>query len=240
MINEYGLYKATVPRWKMPALKSDRQLDYQTQGWWLPFYDENGNIHMVDTYHIGVRSTKGGQTILDRIVKEATEKADNSWLISRANSQYFYGGSVKITEDTKKYFEEVCDLRDFEISRVDANDYSKKDFVNGVQLYFEHAYPNGVLLLRKNAKKDFNREVQNFINIKERRCSDSMVGKIDIKDVDEFIKRVENEGSNNKELKERLLLLRKFIQDNIKLREEKNKIVRAYYDKAYPSSESDE
>lgn len=144
MINEYGLYKATVPHWKMPELKSDR-FDDQTQGWWLPFYDENGNIHMVDTYHINTRGTKEGQTILDRIVKEATEKADNS--------QYFYGGSVKITEETEKYFKEVCDLRDFEISRVDANDYSKKDFVDGVQLYFEHAYPNGVLLLRKNAKK---------------------------------------------------------------------------------------
>ena len=239
MINSFGLYKSNVPRWKIPGLKSDR-FDDQTQDWWLPFYDENGNIHMVDTYHIELRSTKEGQTILDRIVKDASEKTNNSWLIFRANSQYFYGGSVKITEETEKYFEEVCDLREFEISRVNANDYSREDFVDGVQLYFEHAYPNGVLLLRKNAKKDFNREAQNFINIKERRCSDSIIGEIDIKDVDEFIKRVEKEDSNNNELKERLLLLRKFIQDNIKLKEEKNKMVRAYYDKAYPSSESDE
>lgn len=194
---------------------------------------------MVDTYHIEFRSTKEGQTILDKIVEEASEKTDNSWLIFRANSQYYYGGSIKITEDTEKYFEEVCDLRDFEISKADANDYSKKDFVDGVQLYFEHAYPNGVLLLRKNARKDFNREVQNFIRIKERNCSDSFVGQRDVKDVDEFIKRIKKEDSNNKELKERLLLLRKFIQDNIRLREEKQKMVRAYYDRAYPS-ESDE
>lgn len=239
MINEFGLYKATVPHWKIPGLKSDR-FDDQTQDWWLPFYDENGNIHMVDTYHIELRSTKEGQTILDGIVKDASEKTNNSWLIFRANSQYFYGGSVKITEETEKYFEEVCDLREFEISRVNANDYSREDFIDGVQLYFEHAYPNGVLLLRKNAKKDFNREVQNFINIEERRCSDSIVGKIDIKDVNEFIKRVEKEDSNNNELKERLLLLRKFIQDNIKLKEEKNKMVRAYYDKAYPESNEGE
>lgn len=161
-------------------------------------------------------------------------------MIFRANSQYYYGGSVKITEETEKYFEEVCDLRDFEISKADANDYSKKDFVDGVQLYFEHAYPRGVLLLRKNTKKDFNREVQNFIRIKERNCSDSFVGQSDIKDVDEFIERIKKEDSNNKEQKERLLLLRKFIQDNINLREEKNKMVRAYYDKAYPSAEADE
>lgn len=238
MINEYGLYKATVPHWKIPGLKSDR-FDDQTQYWWLPFYDKNGNIHMVDTYHIELRSTKEGQTILDKILEEASEKTDNSWLIFRANSQYFYGGSVKITEETEKYFEEVCDLREFEISRAGANDYSRKDFVNDVQLYFEHAYPNGVLLLRKNAKKDFNREIQNFINIEERRCRDSIVGEIDIKDVDEFIERVNEEDSNNKKLKERLLLLRKFIQDNIKLKEKKQKIFRAYFDKAYPT-ESDE
>lgn len=239
MINSFGLYKSNVPRWKIPGLKSDRRLDDQTQDWWLPFFDENGNIHMVDTYHIELRSTKEGQTILDRIIKEATEKTDNSWLIFRANSQYYYGGSVKITEETEKYFEEVCDLRDFEISKADANDYSKKDFVDGVQLYFEYAYPNGVLLLRKNAKKDFNREVQNFIRIKERNC-DFFVGQSDIKDVDEFIERIKKEDSNNKEQKERLLLLRKFIQDNINLRDKKNKMVRAYYDKAYPSAEADE
>lgn len=153
MINSFGLYKSNVPRWKIPGLKSDRRLDDQTQGWWLPFYDQNGDIHMIDTYHIELRSTKEGQTILDRIVKEATEKTDNSWLISSANSQYFYGGSVKITEETEKYFEEVCDLRDFEIARVDANDYSKKDFVDGVQLYFEMLILMEFFYLEKMQKK---------------------------------------------------------------------------------------
>lgn len=66
------------------------------------------------------------------------------------------------------------------------------------------------------------------------------VGQSDIKDVDEFIERIKKEDSNNKEQKERLLLLRKFIQDNINLRDKKNKMVRAYYDKAYPSAEADE
>lgn len=70
MINSFGLYKSNVPRWKITGLKSDKRLDDQTQDWWLPFFDENGNIHMVDTYHIEFRSTKEGQTILDRIVEQ--------------------------------------------------------------------------------------------------------------------------------------------------------------------------
>lgn len=160
MINEFGLYKNLVPRWKLPGFNSTRNLDDQTQGWWLPFFDNDGNIHLIDTYHIFNHSAN----FLDDFIKNNKSHKDNSWLISRSNSDYYYGGSFKVTDDTEKYFKLVCDLRDFKIARIDPNDYLDNDIVTGVQLYFEHGYPSGVVLLRNDAKKDPNKQAINVIN----------------------------------------------------------------------------
>lgn len=159
MINEFGLYKNVVPRWKIPGLKSNRSLDEQTQGWWLPFFDKEGNIHLVDTYHISSRCN-----FLDVFLKENEEKKDNSWIIDRSNYDYYYGGSVKMSSEKEKYFEMVCDLRDYEIQKIDPNDYKPNDTILNVQLYFEHAYPHGATMLRKGATKDKTREASNFMN----------------------------------------------------------------------------
>lgn len=203
MINEYGLYRTTVPRWKIPGLKSDRQLDEQTQGWWLPLYDKEGNIYMVDTYHIEMRNTKSGKTILDRILEDAKEKKDNSWLISRANTQYYYGGSIKVTEETEKYFEEVCDLREFEIAKWDdIADYGEKDSVLNVQLYWEHHYPNGICLLRKGVTKNIIKEAENFISKIEIDISDAMGFDRIISNIHEFGEKIQNDEENGKISKE--------------------------------------
>ena len=238
MINEYGLYETTVPRWKIPGLKSDRQLDEQTQGWWLPLYDKEGNICMVDTYHIESRDTKAGKTILDRILEEAKEKKENSWLICRADSQYYYGGSVKITKETEKYFEEVCDLRDYEIAKWDdIADYDEKDYVLNVQFYWEHNYPNGICLLRKRAKKNIIKEAEHFISRIEHDIVDAIGFDRLISSIHEFGERIQNDeetGKISKETKDyiihQLMLLEnhansvKFIKE--KLRNERS----SYYE----------
>ena len=239
MINEYGLYRTTVPRWKIPGLKSDRQLDEQTQGWWLPFYDKEGNIYMVDTYHIESPSLKATQrNVRDKILEEAEKKKDNSWLISRANTQYYYGGSVKVTEETEKYFVEVCDLRNFEIAKWDdITDYNEEDYVLNVQLYWEHNYPNGICLLRKGAKKDIIKEAENFISKIERDIVNAIGFDRLISSIHEFGERIQNDEGNGKISKEakdyiihQLMLLEnhansvKFIKE--KLRNERN----SYYE----------
>ena len=160
-INEFGLYKNIISRRNMVGLKSGLY-DDQTQGWWLPFYDEKRNLHLVDTYHINVFSNRNNE-FLKNFIEENIKKKDNSWIINKSNFDYYYGGSIKVSEAIMPYFECVCDLRDFEISNVKPDDYLEQDVVTNVQLYFEHGYPHGVTLLRKGAKKDINRVARNYM-----------------------------------------------------------------------------
>lgn len=160
MINKYGLYKTNVGRWQIPGLHSDSSLDGQTQGWWLPMTDENGHIHMVDTYHINC-GVFNYQDPIKSIVENADNNKDYTWVINKSNFDYYYGGSVRITVQTEKYFVEVCDLREFEIAANSTEDYLDKDKIKHVQLWFEHKYPRGVTLLRKGTKKDPGKIVDN-------------------------------------------------------------------------------
>lgn len=158
MINEFGLYRNKVKRYRIPGLKSDRY-DDQTNGWWLPFYDADGNIHLVDTYHIlsdyadTLRFPERRSDILSDFIESNTLKKDNTSIISQSNNEFYYGGSVLITDVTEKCFELVCDLRDYEIRNFDVRDYSPDDMILNVELYNEHAFPSGVSLLKKGAEK---------------------------------------------------------------------------------------
>lgn len=161
-INLYGLYKTTVPRYRIPGLKSDVGLDRQTSGWWLPFLDKNGDVHMVDTYHLD--SFRGEhKDVLKNLIDLKNQSSENTYLINRSNYDFYYGGSVKITNVTMPLFIEVCDLRDMEIVK-EARDYDDKDKVVHVQLYREHGYPHGVTLLRKGAKINPDIRCRNLID----------------------------------------------------------------------------
>ncbi len=164
-VNRYGLYRTTVRRWEIPGLKSDDRLDDQTSGWWLPFFGKGG-IYMVDTYHIDSFTLSGKS--LEGIVKIAAAGEDNSWLIAKADGDYYYGGTVKVaclnadgsyTVSWKmQYFQERCSLDEFEITTKNPEYYDDSDIVTHVQLYFEHAWPHGVTLLRKGAEESPDRK----------------------------------------------------------------------------------
>lgn len=164
-VNRYGLYRTTVRRWEIPGLKSDNRLDDQTSGWWLPFFGKDG-IYMVDTYHIDSFTLSGKS--LEGIVKIAAAGEDNSWLIAKADGDYYYGGTVKVaclnadgsyTVSWKmQYFQERCSLDEFEITTKNPEYYDDSDIVEHVQLYFEHAWPRGVTLLRKGAEESPDRK----------------------------------------------------------------------------------
>ena len=161
MINKFGLYENIVPRYRISGLKSDISLDNQTQGWWLPFF-KDGEIYLVDTYHIDYSiSIMQSKNFIEDFIEGNENDKDNSYLIGKANWDYYYGGSVKITPITEKCFREVCDLRYFEFTKDDPNDYEAEDIVKHVQLWREHGYPNGVTLKRKDASKSINKQALN-------------------------------------------------------------------------------
>lgn len=158
MINEFGLYKNTVPRWKIPGIISDRRLDDQTQGWWLPFFDENKDLYLVDTYHISTGYfPHKTDDFIQAFVKNNEEQKSCKWIIQKANYDYYYSGSVKVSDALESYFEEVCDLRDMCKCQGNPNEYLEKDIVRNVQFWFEHGYPDGITLRRKDAKLNMER-----------------------------------------------------------------------------------
>ena len=161
--NPYGLYRNNKKRTRIPRLKSS-ELDDQTYGFWLPFYDKKENIYLVDTYHIhGLDIKKYNESIIDRLVRWANEKKNNTSLIMASDFDYYYGGSVKVTDDTLKYFDLVCDLRDFEETKC-PKDYDQKDIIPHVKFYYEHNYElDGVNLVRKNAEKSTEIMCDNLI-----------------------------------------------------------------------------
>lgn len=182
IINPFGLYKlkGQYSRNSLPNFKSDPILDDQTQGWWLPFYDENGDIYLVDTYHISgsplssveipediedthpelnieARSDYSNtNNFINRLLYTNLMKSSCDYLIRRANFDYYYSGSIKIDKDNIDYFEEVCDLREFELADDDYDNYNEEDYVSYVQLWFEHYYNSwgrsGVTIMRIDAK----------------------------------------------------------------------------------------
>lgn len=168
-VNRYGLYRTTVGRWEIPELKSNDRLDDQTSGWWLPFFGKDG-IYMVDTYHIDSFALTGKS--LDDLVNKAKTGEDNSWLISKADGDYYYGGTVKVADLSAdgsytvswkmQYFQERCSLDEFEITTKNPEYYDGSDVVEHVQLYFEHAWPHGVTLLRKGAEESPDRKAMSL------------------------------------------------------------------------------
>lgn len=208
MINKFGLYENIVHRCKILGLKSG-DLDTQTQGWWLPFF-KDGEIYLVDTYHIDYSTKKS----LEEFVKDNEDNKDNSWLIGRSDWDYYYGGSVKITPMTEGCFREVCDLRYFEITKDDPDDYEEEDIVRHVQLWFEHGYPRGVTLKRKDASKSINKQALNKMYKTTENVCTSFIWDSDIKELDDYLKNPKVDEKIKVQLEAAMKLLNQAIECN--------------------------
>lgn len=164
--NPYGLYRNIVSRSSIPLLKSD-SMDDQTQEQWLCFRDKDGVCYLLDTYHIdhpsidkrfGEACDNWTDAYIAKRIAAINEGKDESYTIAHADFDYYYGGAVKVTESSLGYFECVCDLRDMRLCD-NPEDYRSEDVVNHAQLWFEHGYPGGVSLVRRDATVDNDRKV---------------------------------------------------------------------------------
>ena len=164
MINKYGLYRNIIPRKEMG--QNSTNYDDQTTGYWLPFF-KNEELFLVDTYHIqsgNVLNGKGSTTeFIKNFIKRNEKNEDSSWIINRANFDYYYFGSIKIDEYTEKFFEEICDLRQVELCR-NVCDYDEENVFIGIQLWNEHGYPGGVDFKLKNAVLNKDKKILNEVS----------------------------------------------------------------------------
>lgn len=139
----------------------------QRYKFWIPAYNEkNDEVYMINTYQLSSPSIKEGETKLEAILRNFKElKEKGSWVIGGC-SNYCYDSRILLKDYIFEKFELIGNLEDYEtISSKDSEAYSNKDVINNVKLYYEHAWPNGITLVRKNAKKD-------GWNAVEKSCSD--------------------------------------------------------------------
>lgn len=216
MINKFGLYENIVPRHKILGLKSDAY-DLQFQGWWLPFFKDK-EIYLVDTYHIGYDTKKS----LEEFIEDNENDKDNSWLINKADWDYYYGGSIKITPAIEGCFREVCDLRHFEVTKDDPNDYEEEDIVRNVQLWFEHGYPMGVTLKRKNASKSINKQALNKIYKVMDKIHTSWISDYDISELEGYLTNTKTSEEVKIKLEAFLKLVKRVIECNKLINEAEN------------------
>ena len=160
MINKFGLYKNKIERYEILGLKSSI-LDPQSYGFWIPLFDSEGNIHLVDTYYLDESIAKDyNNNVRLAIVNINRDNKDMSRFINKANNDYYYGGSIKINNINERYFEEICDLREY--ARIDQKTamekFNKEDYITNVFLCHEHAYPHGICLLRLDAQEKKEKE----------------------------------------------------------------------------------
>lgn len=210
MINIFSLYKNVVPRCHIPGIKSNLRLDDQTSGYWLPYLNKNGDVYLVDTYHINFYGNT--QKFIDDFLTQKYNNHDSSYLIRRANSEYYYSGSVKITDNIEKYFEEVCDLRNVELCN-NPSDYNPEDIFLNVQLWFEHAYPHGVNFKKKNASINKNRQALNHIGKLIGNINYSYIYDNDLKTLDSYLNVVDEIT------KKKILITKKFLEEQKKYSE---------------------
>ena len=154
-----GIYKANseVNQYCVRSNGNDQRYEY-----WVPAFNEkNGEYYMINTYQ---REDHGS---LERIVENLEKlKTTGSYAVYHC-CNYYYNSAIKLQDYIFDKFELVADLHDYEQTSC-AYKYNEKDVIEWVQLYWEHAYPTGINIVKKNAKvdtwKEIDRKAQDALN----------------------------------------------------------------------------
>ena len=132
---------------------------------WIPIRvktDKIDTVYMIDTYQ--AYPVYGSYDEIVKKLKEYSEEIDNSWYANQVYN-YYYSAKVELNEDTIQAFDFFIDLDDYRVmKRSEEYDYKSEDVAKGIKLYKEHAYPNGLTLVRKDAKIDYEYKLGKLFN----------------------------------------------------------------------------
>lgn len=108
----------------------------------------NPGIYMIDTYQLdGIYGSY--EKIVNKLISYG-ENGDGPYYNSH---NYYYSSRIRLTEEILDEFELIADLREWHQEDYrDVGNYVSDDVLCGVYLYREHCYPNGICLVRNNAK----------------------------------------------------------------------------------------
>lgn len=141
-------------------------MNEQKYGLWVPVRvktKEIDKLYMIDTYRNRPMYGASFDKILEKL-KEFGKEQDNSWY---ANSPYGddYSARVELNENTIKAFDLYVNLEEYRVlESSEEDDFLDSDKINSIKLYSEHKYPNGLTLVRKDAKINYDYKVNSLFN----------------------------------------------------------------------------
>lgn len=148
-----GLYKAKNLRKVWSHTSSGFDGNDQRYDLWIPIRFTgsdriNPGIYMIDTYQVD--SIYGSY---EKAVERLISFGENGNQAYYHATNFYYNSRIRLTEETLDEFELIADLREWHQEDYrDVGNYVYDDVLCGVHLYREHGYPNGICLVRNNAK----------------------------------------------------------------------------------------
>lgn len=149
-------------------------LNDQHYGIWIPVHSINKNdeenYYMIDTYQMSSdyfdNKYHNNKEERYKSLLEGLERCSNveyGRRIARLPFNYYYSAIIKITDENFHIFRLIADLHDYKLTNEEeSREYNEEDVLHCVRLYNEHSYPNGIVIVKKDAKINY----QNKINAK--------------------------------------------------------------------------
>ena len=183
--------------------------------------------YMVNTYQLQYFYVEDEKNI-DQYIKKIEEKQS-----SFCNNPYgyYYTCRIKLNQEVLDLFDFEFDLRDCKIlEREEARNYKREDFFE-VQFYWEHNYPSGIILAKKENRPD--------IQMQQIRILDDLSSSMNIPYFSQYgydrnIEKLKNlEGHNEKVLEEVKILANKIkeMQEEIEKLEDSFELLDPRYGK---------
>lgn len=170
-----GLYRCKISN---PCPKYNDRLNDQKYGTWIPVHYEYTNYEgkhkegygMVDTYQVPIDISFTNEGVPDGLGRYETlvfklnrlKEGKYGDYVKDKTNDYYYSAYVELNDNNINDFELLGDLNDYQITKTPEY-YDEENVLTHVQLYFEHAYPRGIDLVKKGADINIKNKINNII-----------------------------------------------------------------------------
>lgn len=92
-------------------------------------------------------------------LEECSDGQHGYW-VAMKTYDYYYSAIIKITDNNFHIFKLIADLHDYELTnRDECRKYNNEDVLYNIRLYNEHNYPDGIVVVKKNAKINYQNKI---------------------------------------------------------------------------------
>ena len=92
-------------------------------------------------------------------LERCSEGEHGNW-VAYKTCDYYYSAIIKITDTNFHIFKLIADLHDYELSdNNECRKYNNEDVLHHIRLYNEQNYPDGIVIVRKGAKINYQNKI---------------------------------------------------------------------------------